>query len=158
KTKITDNDRHIAKNQKLYESITPHTSRASTVNSTNEVQIYSDCEFPLKPAILDVEKSGRIKVEENFEDFTQLLKNTATLWNGSLTKGELVQFIGAVIIKPLYSRYQNSSILSTIVNKSNLYMKDQLPQPFAEKIVDHSNFTKHSIYTMNDLESASDVS
>ncbi|CAG8744007.1 17544_t:CDS:2, partial [Racocetra persica] len=47
---------------------------------------------------------------------------------------------------------------SIIVNKSNLCMKDQLPQPFAEKIIDTSNLATHLIYTMNDLESASDAS
>ncbi|RIB04845.1 hypothetical protein C2G38_646948 [Gigaspora rosea] len=37
-------------------------------------------------------------------------------------------------------------------------MKDHLPQPFAEKIVNPSNFTMSSIYTMNDLEYTSDDS
>ncbi|CAG8578152.1 2641_t:CDS:10 [Diversispora eburnea] len=74
--------------------------------------------------------------------------NSSSQWTGNLFKGETPELIGNVIIKPLEGRCQNSTYLSMISKIDQLWMRNFIPQSYAESMIKNNNPVEYPMFTM----------
>ncbi|CAG8670333.1 17311_t:CDS:10 [Dentiscutata erythropus] len=80
----------------------------------------------------------------------------STYWTGSLVKGQLAQYIGRVIVKPLKDRCDNVDYIGTIMSQPQLWMRNMLPQPYAERLVDPKDSIKYPMFLMDFIDDGND--
>ncbi|RIB28531.1 hypothetical protein C2G38_2028438 [Gigaspora rosea] len=87
---------------------------------------------------------------ESFEE------QLSTYWTGSLVKGQLTQYIGRVVVKPLKDRCDNVDLITTIMSQPQLWMRNMIPQPYAERLVDPKDSAKYPIFLMDFVDDGND--
>ncbi|CAG8512138.1 16862_t:CDS:10 [Racocetra fulgida] len=122
---------------------------------------YSSSQSICSPHIINTSSVGRnlnddemniqkaIKIE-SIED--QLL----TQWTGSLVKGQSAQYVGRVVVRPLKERCDSVDYINTIMNQHKLWMRNVLPQPYAERLVDPKDSIKYPIFLMDFIDDGND--
>ncbi|RHZ88207.1 hypothetical protein Glove_25g24 [Diversispora epigaea] len=75
--------------------------------------------------------------------------NSSSQWTGNLFKGETPELIGNVIIKPLEGRCQNTTYLPMISKIDQLWMRNFIPQGYAESMIKNNNPVEYPMFTMN---------
>ncbi|CAG8790502.1 15991_t:CDS:2, partial [Racocetra persica] len=122
---------------------------------------YSSSQSICSPHIINTSSVGRnlnddemnvqkaIKIESIEE---QLLMQ----WTGSLVKGQSAQYVGRVVVRPLKERCDSIDYINTIMNQHKLWMRNVLPQPYAERLVDPKDSIKYPIFLMDFIDDGND--